>query len=93
AGLIAAHSSPVYNASKAAVWLLSKSVALHCAKQKLDIRSNTIHPTFISTPILDPLRQMFGTEEAEAKLARQIPLGRIGEPNDVAYAVLYLASN
>ncbi|MBP0569199.1 SDR family NAD(P)-dependent oxidoreductase, partial [Campylobacter jejuni] len=47
AGLIAAHSSPVYNASKAAVWLLSKSVALHCAKQKLDIRSNTIHPTFI----------------------------------------------
>jgi NAD(P)-dependent dehydrogenase (short-subunit alcohol dehydrogenase family) len=93
AGLIAAHSSPVYNASKAAVWLLSKSVALHCAKQKLDIRSNTIHPTFISTPILDPLRQMFGTEEAEAKLARQIPLGRIGEPNDVAYAVLYLASD
>ena len=93
AGLIAAHNSPSYNASKAAVWLLSKGIALHCAKQKLDVRSNSIHPTFIDTPILDPLRQRFGKAEAEAKLARQIPLGRIGEPIDIANAVLYLASN
>ncbi len=93
AGLIAAHNSPAYNASKAAVWLLSKSIGLHCAKQKLDIRSNSIHPTFIDTPILDPLRQVFGKEEAEAKLARQIPLGHIGAPLDVANAVLYLASD
>jgi NAD(P)-dependent dehydrogenase (short-subunit alcohol dehydrogenase family) len=93
AGLIAAHNSPSYNASKAAVWLLSKGIALHCAKQKLDIRSNSIHPTYIDTPILDPLRQMFGKEEAEAKLARQVPLGRIGEPADIANAVLYLASD
>ena len=92
AGLIAAHNSPSYNASKAAVWLLSKGVALHCAKQKLNIRSNSIHPTFIDTPILDPLRQMFGKEEAEAKLGRQVPLGHIGEPEDIANAVLYLAS-
>ncbi|HEY2662261.1 MAG TPA: SDR family oxidoreductase [Caulobacteraceae bacterium] len=93
AGLIAAHNSPSYNASKAAVWLLSKGIGLHCAKQKLDIRSNSIHPTFIDTPILDPLRQMFGKEEAEAKLARQVPLGRIGAPSDIANAVLYLASD
>lgn len=93
AGLIAAHNSPAYNASKAAVWLLSKGVALHCAKQGLDIRSNTIHPTFIDTPILDPLRQILGKEEAERKLSRQIPLGRIGVPDDVALAVLYLASD
>lgn len=93
AGLIAAHNSPSYNASKAAVWLLSKGIALHCAKQKLDIRSNSIHPTYIDTPILDPLRQMFGKEGAEAKLARQVPLGRIGEPDDIANAVLYLASD
>jgi NAD(P)-dependent dehydrogenase (short-subunit alcohol dehydrogenase family) len=93
AGLIAAHNSPAYNASKAAVWLLSKGIALHCAKQKLDIRSNSIHPTFMDTPILNPLRQVFGKEQAEAKLARQIPLGRIGEPDDVANAVLYLASD
>ncbi len=93
AGLIAAHNSPAYNASKAAVWLLSKGIALHCAKQKLDIRSNSIHPTFIDTPILDPLRQRLGKVEAEAKLARQVPIGRIGEPADIANAVLYLASD
>ena len=93
AGLIAAHNSPVYNASKAAVWLLSKGIALHCAKQGLNIRSNSVHPTFIDTPILDPLRQRFGKDAAEAKLARQVPLGRIGEPADIANAVLYLASD
>ena len=93
AGLIAAHNSPAYNASKAAVWLLSKGIALHCAKQGLDIRSNSIHPTFIDTPILDPLRQRFGKEEAEAKLGRQVPLGHIGEPDDIANACLYLASD
>ena len=93
AGLIAAHNSPAYNASKAGVWLLSKGIALHCAKQGLDIRSNSIHPTFIDTPILDRLREQFGKEVAEGKLARQIPLGHIGEPEDVANAVLYLASD
>lgn len=93
AGLIAAHNSPSYNASKAAVWLLSKGIALHCAKQKLDIRSNSIHPTFIDTPILDPIRQAFGKEEGEHKLGRQIPLGHIGEPLDIANAALYLASD
>jgi NAD(P)-dependent dehydrogenase (short-subunit alcohol dehydrogenase family) len=93
AGLIAAHNSPAYNASKAAVWLLSKSIALYCAKQGMDVRSNSIHPTFIDTPILDPLRQMLGKDVAEGKLARQIPLGHIGEPDDIANAVLYLASD
>ena len=93
AGLIAAHNSPAYNASKAAVWLLSKSVALYCAHKGFDIRSNSIHPTFIDTPILDPLRAMFGKEEAEAKLSRQIPLKRLGKPEEIAAAAVYLASD
>jgi NAD(P)-dependent dehydrogenase (short-subunit alcohol dehydrogenase family) len=93
AGLIASWNTPAYNASKAAVWLLSKNIALYCAKKGVDIRSNSIHPTFIDTPILDPLRQMFGKEEAEAKLGRQVPLGRIGKPEDVAMAALYLVSD
>jgi NAD(P)-dependent dehydrogenase (short-subunit alcohol dehydrogenase family) len=93
AGLIASHNNPAYNSSKAAVWLLSKNIALYCAKKGWDIRSNSIHPTFISTPILDPLRQRFGKDEAEAKLGRQVPLGRIGQPADVAMAALYLISD
>ncbi|TCS18499.1 SDR family oxidoreductase [Caulobacter sp. BK020] len=93
AGLIANHNSPAYNASKAGVWLLSKNIGLYCAKMGLDIRSNSIHPTFIDTPILDPLSQRLGKEAAHAKLGRQIPLGHIGEPDDIANAVLYLASD
>ena len=93
AGLIAGHNTPAYNASKAAVWLLSKNIALHCAKQGYGIRSNSIHPTFVDTPLLDPLRAQFGKDKAEEKLTRQIPLGRLGEPDDIANAVLYLASD
>jgi NAD(P)-dependent dehydrogenase (short-subunit alcohol dehydrogenase family) len=93
AGLIANHTSPGYNASKAAVWLLSKNIALYCAKKGLDVRSNSIHPTFIDTPILDPIRNMFGKEEGEAKLGRQVPLGRIGKPEEIAAAAIYLLSD
>ncbi len=93
AGLIASWNTPAYNASKAGVWLLSKNIALYCAKKGLDIRSNSIHPTFVDTPILDPLRAMLGKDEAEAKLARQVPLGRIGRPEDIAQAALYLVSD
>jgi NAD(P)-dependent dehydrogenase (short-subunit alcohol dehydrogenase family) len=53
AELIASHNFAAYNASKAAVWLLTKSVALHCARNSWDIRCNSVHPTFIRTPILD----------------------------------------
>ncbi|WP_422023024.1 SDR family oxidoreductase [Pyruvatibacter mobilis] len=91
AGLIAGHNMGAYNAAKAGVWLFSKSVALHCAKRGYDIRSNSVHPTFIRTPILEGL--FAKTTNGEEKLAKQVPLGRIGEPNDVAYAVLYLASD
>ena len=93
AGIIAGHNTAAYNSAKAAVRHLSKSVALHCAKQQTGIRSNSVHPVFIKTPILDPLVDRLGAEEAYAKLARQVPLGQIGEPDDIAYAVLFLASD
>ena len=92
-GIVASHNMAAYNSAKAAVRHLSKSVALYCARKGFDIRSNSVHPVFIATPILDPLVARYGKEEAYAKLARQIPLGRIGEPDDIAYAVLYLGSD
>jgi NAD(P)-dependent dehydrogenase (short-subunit alcohol dehydrogenase family) len=92
-GIIAGHNMAAYNSAKAAVRHLSKSVALYCAKREMNIRSNSVHPVFIATPILDGLVQRLGKEEAYAKLGRQVPLGKIGEPDDIAYAILYLASD
>lgn len=82
-----------YNTSKAAVAMLSKSVALDCARQKIDVRCNSVHPAFIRTGIVAPFFEALGEEEATRKLVRGIPLKRLGEPDDVAYAVLYLASD
>jgi len=92
AGIIASANYVSYNTAKAAVRHISKSIALHCAKGG-QIRCNAVHPVFINTPILDRTKEMFGEEEALAKLGRQIPLGKVGEPDDIAYAVLYLASD
>jgi NAD(P)-dependent dehydrogenase (short-subunit alcohol dehydrogenase family) len=93
AGLIASHNFANYNASKAAVWLLSKSVALHCARQRWNIRCNSVHPAFIRTPILDDLVGSGDRDVVMMKLAKQVPIGRLGEPTDVANAVIYLASD
>lgn len=94
AGMIAAGDMLAYNTAKAAVWMMSKSIALHCARSGYDIRSNSVHPVFTRTPIIDPLVALGGGgASGEAKLTRQIPLQRLGEPEDVGYAVLYLASD
>jgi len=93
AGLIASHNLASYNASKAAVWLLSKSVALHCARNGWDIRCNSVRPAFIQTPILKDLIKDQDEAVMVAKLARQVPLGRLGTADEVAQAILYLASD
>ena len=95
AGLAAAPGMGPYNATKAAVWMYTKTIALEAAKQDWNVRCNSVHPVFIKTPILDPFIAMAGGDEAKAheRLSRGIPLKRIGEPDDVAYCVLYLASD
>jgi NAD(P)-dependent dehydrogenase (short-subunit alcohol dehydrogenase family) len=92
-GIIAGHNLAAYNSAKAAVRHLSKSVALHCARAGNNVRCNSVHPVFIDTPILDGMAQGENREAALEKLGRQIPIGRVGQPDDVAYAVLYLASD
>jgi len=95
AGLAAAPGMGAYNATKAAVWMYSKTIALEAAKADWNVRCNSVHPVFIKTPILDPFIAMAGGDEAKAheRLSRGIPLKRIGEPDDVAYCVLYLAAD
>ena len=92
-GIIAGHNLAAYNAAKAGVWMVTKSVALHAARNGDDIRVNSVHPAFIDTAMVDGVVAAGSPEEARAKLARQIPLRRIGTTDDVAYAVLYLASD
>jgi NAD(P)-dependent dehydrogenase (short-subunit alcohol dehydrogenase family) len=94
AGLIAHGDMLAYNTAKAAVWMMTKSIALHCARSGLDIRCNSVHPVFARTPIIEPLVALGGGgRDGEEKLTRQIPLRRLAEPEDVGYAVLYLASD
>ena len=93
AGIIADGNYIAYNTAKAAVLHMTKSIGLHLARSGTGIRCNSVHPVFIDTPILDGFREMYGEAEAMRKLAKQIPLGRVGEPDDVAWQVLYLASD
>ena len=93
-GLVGAPEIAAYNASKGGVCLYSKSVALSCAERKLNVRVNTIHPGFIDTPLLRKSMSRF----ADAGEAQRIydalqPVGHLGTPDDIAYGVLYLASD
>ncbi len=82
------NSSPQYQASKGAVRLLTKSTAIQYARE--GIRANSVHPGPIVTPMTEAGRA--DPERNELTLSR-IPLGRHGEPSDVAYGVLFLASD
>jgi NAD(P)-dependent dehydrogenase (short-subunit alcohol dehydrogenase family) len=93
AGVIAAPDFVAYNSAKAAVMHLTKSVALHCAKSGYAVTCNSIHPVFIDTPILDSLGPKHDHATIVQKLGRQIPIGKVGEPDDVAYGALYLCSD
>ncbi len=92
-GIIAGANMAAYNSAKAGVRLLSKSVALHCAKSGYNIRCNSVHPTFINTPILDKYRNRFGEELMHQKLGRQVPIGRLGTPEEVGWPIVFLASD
>ena len=81
-------SSPQYQASKGAVRILTKSVAIQYASE--GIRCNSVHPAPIETDMTAEVR---ADKARLADMVRRIPMGRYGKPEEVAYAVIYLASN
>jgi len=92
-GLVGIPGAAAYASSKASVRNHSKTVALYCAEKGYKIRCNSVHPAAIMTPMWDA---MLGEGEARQsiieEIERGIPLGHFGLPTDVAYGVLYLAS-
>lgn len=91
-GIIGAADLPPYHASKGAVRLMTKTDALLYAKEK--IRVNSIHPAFIWTPLVEALgrESAEGIEKYREHLDSLHPIGHVGEPDDIAWGVVYLAS-
>ena len=88
AGLVGSRTQTVYNASKGAVRLLTKSTAVQYAPE--GIRANSVHPGVIET---DMLREVLRNEDERATRIASTPIPRFGTPEDVAHGVLFLASD
>lgn len=86
-----------YNASKGGVRLLSKSVAVYCGNNAYNIRCNSIHPGYIWTPMVRGIVEFVEEVESEEALKEMLvekhPIGRLGEADDIAKGVLFLASD
>lgn len=91
-GIVASHNFTAYNSAKAAVRHLSKSVALHCARTTNLVRCNSVHPVFAKTEILEALLKDTSNDML-SKLEKQIPVRKLAEVEDIANAVLFLASD
>jgi NAD(P)-dependent dehydrogenase (short-subunit alcohol dehydrogenase family) len=92
AGLIGNPDASAYHASKGGVRLFTKAAAIECSKAGYDynIRVNSIYPGVINTAMADALRDDVGKYNTALSWH---PMGHFGEPEDVAYGVLYLASD
>ena len=91
-GLVGAADAPPYHASKGAVRLMSKNDALLYAPY--NIRVNSVHPGFIWTPLVESFVNAAPDPAAATKaLASKHPLGRMGDADDIAWGIVYLASD
>ena len=94
AGLVGAANLAAYSASKGGVRLLTKSVALHCARKGYNIRCNSVHPSFAETPMLQSMiAAARDPRKLEASYAKAAPLGRLAKPIEIARTILFLASD
>jgi len=99
AGLVGSPRMPAYSASKGAVRLLSKSVALEFGQKKYPIRINSVHPGVVDTDmgqiVVDLVKKRSVTDEAAARalLVALHPIGRLGKPEDIANAIVFLCSD
>jgi 3(or 17)beta-hydroxysteroid dehydrogenase len=93
-GLVGIPAASAYASSKAAVRNHTKTVALYCASQGLDIRCNSIHPAAILTPMWEPmLGNGSDREQRMAALVKDTPMKRFGNPEEVAALAVLLASD
>lgn len=93
AAITAAPDIIAYCASKSAVRMLTRGVGLHCAGKGYKIRCNSINPTYVDSEMLDPIAALYGDREAMVvAMSKLVPLGRLAKPEDIADAILFLAS-
>ena len=94
AGLIGSGFLAAYCASKGGVRLLTKAVALHCARKGYNIRCNSVHPSFADTPMLEGMvAAARNPDKLAASFTAAAPLGRLAQPIEVARTILFLASD
>jgi len=97
AGILGLDRSAAYCAAKGGVRLLTKAAAAEFARMKNGVRVNSVHPGVIRTPGVDSTIRKYGAggkeDQVRARFESMSPLGRLGEPSDIANGVLYLASD
>ena len=92
AGIVGTLDTSSYHASKGGVRIFTKAAALECSKAGYDynIRVNSVHPGVIKTEMT---KDLLADEESKEEVTGWHPIGHVGEPEDIAYGVLYLASD
>lgn len=89
-GIVAGPGTSSYCAAKGGVRMLTKATAIECATENNKVRVNSVHPGHIATPLTAPAHA--DAQVAKALLA-DVPMGRIGEAEEIADGILFLASD
>ena len=87
-GIVGSPDSPAYSAAKGAIRIFTKSTALQYARE--NIRANSVHPGYADTPLT---REAFAPTRVREALLRKTPMRRLGSAEDIAWGILYLASD